>query len=433
MIYWIPTDQGKLGIMPHPLPGRRLRKQMKEYRRKGVDILVSFLRKDEIMSLGLEDEGFHAEKNQMEFVHFPIVDHAAPSKSGRSTALIQTLAESVKSGKSVLMHCWGGIGRSGTVAVAILIALGKDRQEAITTVSTARRLPVPESGAQQRWLEWFAKKMENKLEMKLKNIYKGILSERYVDWSDPQNGELNATKKEAELLQKGTLSKEDVEKIYKLEYFVFRLALEKRKQGGWLPDRTYMNYHKWKSELEKLVPQSVERMNNLIKYWKIREERLFMVDERYDSDTGHGEHGFKEDMRAKAEAEDRDYQEVYEREIHKFLENLWNNEEPYKTVEKTSKELDSFKSKDIRQGIVMFHKGLTTAHNNGNMSEYAFSYAVRDPQKFLDDLSNGVFIPKWDRELATQGVQQQEARLYESPNKPPSPQEVIAALDFLDK
>jgi hypothetical protein len=52
--------------------------------------------------------------------------------------LVDTLIQRLKGGKTIVIHCNGGKGRSATVAVAVLIGLGKKVQDAIDVVRKAR-------------------------------------------------------------------------------------------------------------------------------------------------------------------------------------------------------------------------------------------------------------------------------------------------------
>jgi hypothetical protein len=52
--------------------------------------------------------------------------------------LADTLIQRLKAGKTIIIHCNGGKGRSATVAVAVLIGLGKKVQDAIDVVRKAR-------------------------------------------------------------------------------------------------------------------------------------------------------------------------------------------------------------------------------------------------------------------------------------------------------
>lgn len=76
----------------------------------------------------------------MAWLHLPIRDVSTPDElfeelweeSGRR--LRQTLAD----GGRILLHCRGGIGRTGTIAARLLVEFGVSPQEAITMVRQAR-------------------------------------------------------------------------------------------------------------------------------------------------------------------------------------------------------------------------------------------------------------------------------------------------------
>jgi len=67
--------------------------------------------------------------------------------------LVATIRHHLDAGKSVLMHCGAGIGRAGTMAVAVLMSLGVERSEAMSMVADSRPLAGPEVGAQSELLE----------------------------------------------------------------------------------------------------------------------------------------------------------------------------------------------------------------------------------------------------------------------------------------
>ena len=71
------------------------------------------------------------------YAHWPIEDGPAPEK-----AVLVALADLVNdlrsAGKRVLIHCAGGINRSGLLSAAALIRDGMDAEEAVETVRSRR-------------------------------------------------------------------------------------------------------------------------------------------------------------------------------------------------------------------------------------------------------------------------------------------------------
>jgi protein-tyrosine phosphatase len=88
-------------------------------------------------------------------VHHPIPDMHAPTVDDLR-GLIDDIHERLAAGEVVIVHCAGGIGRSGTVAVAVLLRAGVQIEDALITVRSNRPMAGPEVGAQQDVLREFA-------------------------------------------------------------------------------------------------------------------------------------------------------------------------------------------------------------------------------------------------------------------------------------
>lgn len=70
-------------------------------------------------------------------VMFPIVDYGVPSDQQDYLKLVLWVAQSLRTGTNVLAHCGAGIGRTGTLAACVLVALGVSKAEALETVHAA--------------------------------------------------------------------------------------------------------------------------------------------------------------------------------------------------------------------------------------------------------------------------------------------------------
>ncbi|WP_148881906.1 protein-tyrosine phosphatase family protein [Thermococcus aciditolerans] len=78
------------------------------------------------------------EKRGVEVLHSPIEDFAAPSLS-QLLEILRWIEARVEEGKKVLIHCMGGLGRSGTVAVAwVMYSKGLPLREALKMVRRIR-------------------------------------------------------------------------------------------------------------------------------------------------------------------------------------------------------------------------------------------------------------------------------------------------------
>lgn len=81
----------------------------------------------------------------------PVHDLHAPPP-GQAVEIADTVIGHLRGGRTVVMHCGAGIGRAGTLAAAVLMRLGRSREDAVADVGAARPLAGPEVGAQSELL-----------------------------------------------------------------------------------------------------------------------------------------------------------------------------------------------------------------------------------------------------------------------------------------
>ncbi|ASJ12978.1 protein-tyrosine phosphatase family protein [Thermococcus thioreducens] len=77
-------------------------------------------------------------KRGVEVLHSPVRDFSAPDL-GQLLEILRWIEARVAGGKKVLIHCMGGLGRSGTVAVAwLMYSKGLPLREALRRVRSLR-------------------------------------------------------------------------------------------------------------------------------------------------------------------------------------------------------------------------------------------------------------------------------------------------------
>jgi len=121
-------------------------------------VLVSLMEPYEYTLLGISDLAKRAKPLGIKVVHFPIHDVRAPSRDRMKefAALIKGLCRSLDRGDTVVVHCRGGLGRSGTVAACVLVAAGHSPEEAIALTKRARPGAI-EVSAQEDWIGLYAR------------------------------------------------------------------------------------------------------------------------------------------------------------------------------------------------------------------------------------------------------------------------------------
>jgi protein-tyrosine phosphatase len=156
-IYWIAASwRGRLGIASRPRGGDWLADEMAAWREIGVDSVVSLLTDDEVVELELRNEEEECRARGIRFRSLPIKDRGLPSSRDDIDAIVGELEAELSAGRSVLIHCRQGIGRSSLLAASTLVRSGEDPDRALARIEAARGRPVPDTEEQRRWVAEFA-------------------------------------------------------------------------------------------------------------------------------------------------------------------------------------------------------------------------------------------------------------------------------------
>jgi protein-tyrosine phosphatase len=80
-----------------------------------------------------------------EQINFPIPDRGVPADLGPLLRTVEDLVAELRSEKKILLHCVAGVGRTGTVAMCVLIGIGLDALEASVRLADAEAGPESDS------------------------------------------------------------------------------------------------------------------------------------------------------------------------------------------------------------------------------------------------------------------------------------------------
>jgi protein-tyrosine phosphatase len=156
-IYWIEGPwPGRLAIVARPRGDDWLKDDVRQWKRDGIDAVVSLLMPQEAAELSLEAEQQLVETNGIRFYSLPITDRGVPPLSGEVQTLIASLAQQLSAGKTIAIHCRHGIGRSALLAAGLLVQSGINPETAFSQIETARGRSVPDTVEQRAWVERFA-------------------------------------------------------------------------------------------------------------------------------------------------------------------------------------------------------------------------------------------------------------------------------------
>lgn len=140
------------------LPGRKDRNRvlfddLQTIQKEGISHVLSLITEQEYIQYGVSDLKSELPKQGIEQKQVSILDQRVPSHS-QMLEIVSWIDSLLTQNKKVLIHCVGGLGRSGTVACAYLIwKFGMDAETAIQKVRESRSERAVESHEQIRFLE----------------------------------------------------------------------------------------------------------------------------------------------------------------------------------------------------------------------------------------------------------------------------------------
>lgn len=117
--------------------------------------LVSLLPQDEYEAYGVFDLRSAAAGYDLELLRFPIPDGGVPPSTRAVMELVPEILARLRSKGTVVVHCRGGLGRTGLIAACCLTAVGYQAEQAIAMVRAARADTI-ENSRQEDFVAVFA-------------------------------------------------------------------------------------------------------------------------------------------------------------------------------------------------------------------------------------------------------------------------------------
>lgn len=156
-LYWLDGPwPGKLALAARPRGGEWLADNVADWKRAGINAVLSLLTGEEERDLDLGNEAKEARQHGLEFSSFPIPDRQVPKSEAKLAEALEKVFSSLLTGKNVVVHCRQGVGRSGLVAACLLVKGGMSPGAAVEAVSEARGIAVPETEEQRDWIDHYA-------------------------------------------------------------------------------------------------------------------------------------------------------------------------------------------------------------------------------------------------------------------------------------
>lgn len=134
--YCVPNSRIIAGEYPVDSDKNTEREKIDALLNWGVEVFIDLTEEGELPSYEslLRDEA-KARGVSAEYIRFPVRDFRIPSPNDMQR-LLGLIANVERSGKKIYLHCWGGVGRTGTAVGCYLVDRGYSPDEALDLVRT---------------------------------------------------------------------------------------------------------------------------------------------------------------------------------------------------------------------------------------------------------------------------------------------------------
>jgi predicted protein tyrosine phosphatase len=129
--YWVEPGRLLAGEYPAHFDSEKTRKRIDALLEAGFDTFIDLTKPNETVAyirLLLDEAKLH--EVDIKHYRFPIGDFGLPTPELMKSILDKIDAE-LQAGRKIYLHCWGGIGRTGTTVGCYLVRRGRTGEEAL--------------------------------------------------------------------------------------------------------------------------------------------------------------------------------------------------------------------------------------------------------------------------------------------------------------
>jgi hypothetical protein len=133
--YWVIPGRFLAGEYPGGFGETRIRRRLDAFLEAGIDTFINLTRPEELPPyLEILAEQADAYEKEITALRFPIGDFGLPTREEMS-CILDAIDKLLNDNHNVYLHCWGGIGRTGTTVGCYLVRHGQTGEQALAQVA----------------------------------------------------------------------------------------------------------------------------------------------------------------------------------------------------------------------------------------------------------------------------------------------------------
>ena len=133
--YWVEPGRMLAGEYPGRYEDEQTRKRIDAFIEEGFNVFIDLTKPNEVSPYShILLEQSRAYDLEVKHHRFPIGDFGRPTPD-LMKSILDTIDAELQAGKKIYLHCWGGIGRTGTTVGCYLVRHGKTSEEALSQLS----------------------------------------------------------------------------------------------------------------------------------------------------------------------------------------------------------------------------------------------------------------------------------------------------------
>ena len=135
--YWVVPGRFAAGEYPGAKKRREAAVRSRTLLGAGINHFIDLTRRADGLApyVRIAQEQAHAEGIEVRWEHHPVVDMSVPRSAGEMTAILDAIDDALNHRRTVYVHCWGGIGRTGTVVGCWLVRHGLTGEGALEQIA----------------------------------------------------------------------------------------------------------------------------------------------------------------------------------------------------------------------------------------------------------------------------------------------------------